>query len=191
MEWRRFRFIVRLDIVEQLGPQSSQSWPRTKVYEFFLDGAEEGFRDGVVVTNPGLSDRWSNVVLLAEGAEFAAGVLAATVGMEDHAGRGLAVLQGHVECVDDELGAHVVRDGPANYLARVTVDDGRQERPAGPGLDVGDVANPGLVWTGRVDVPQYQVNQVRGRFALHGGALVGLGSTLTSPSSFMRRWTRL
>ena len=67
--------VVRLDVAEQLGPQSSQGWPRTKVYQLFLDGAEERFRDGIVIADPGLADRWSNVVLLAEGAEFAAGVL--------------------------------------------------------------------------------------------------------------------
>ena len=56
--------VVRLDVGEQCGPQAGQGGPRSWVYEFFFDGPEEGFCDGVVVTDPGLSDRGRTLFLV-------------------------------------------------------------------------------------------------------------------------------
>ena len=51
----------------------------------------------------------------------------------------------HDQGVSDEVGAHVVGDGPADHTARVRVDHGRQVEPPFPGPQVGDIAHPDLV----------------------------------------------
>lgn len=59
------------------------------------------------------------------------------------------LVQGHLQRVEDELGAHRLQELPADDLARVDVEDERcvadaVERPA-----VGEVADPQLVGTAR------------------------------------------
>ena len=44
--------------------------------------------------------------------------------------------------IDDQAGAHVIGDRPADDGSRVQVDHRREVRPTGPGPDVGDVAAP-------------------------------------------------
>jgi hypothetical protein len=48
----------------------------------------------------------------------------------------------HLQRVDDELGAHVVGDRPADDPAAVCVLDGGEIEPALPGAHVGDVGDP-------------------------------------------------
>ena len=57
-------------------------------------------------------------------------------------------LGAHRADLGDELGAHVVGEGPADNCARTEVDDDCQIEPAGGGGDEGDVAGPGLVRSG-------------------------------------------
>ena len=49
--------------------------------------------------------------------------------------------EGHGEGVFDQLGAHVIGQGPAHHPPAGQVDDGGQIGPALPGRDVGDVAD--------------------------------------------------
>jgi hypothetical protein len=58
------------------------------------------------------------------------------------AGVGPAARDGHLERVDDELGAHVVGHAPADDPTAVGVLHGRQLQPALPGAQVGDVGQP-------------------------------------------------
>src|SRR5215218_8820002 len=53
---------------------------------------------------------------------------------------------GHLERVDDELGAQVVAHRPANDAAGEAVEDDGEVEPAGRGWDVLDVGDPELVW---------------------------------------------
>ena len=50
----------------------------------------------------------------------------APVRVHDRAGLGSALPAGHLQGVDDELGADVVRDRPAHDTAGVGVDDAQQ-----------------------------------------------------------------
>ncbi len=81
--------------------------PGAGVDEFFLVGREERFGYRIVVTNPGPSQGSANTVTLAVRVELACGVGGAPVGMKDNAGGLTATLDGHVERVGDQLGAHV------------------------------------------------------------------------------------
>jgi hypothetical protein len=94
----------------------------------------------------------------------------AVVAVEHRPGQTAADGLGGLESVLDELGAHVVGDGPADNPAGVTVDHGRQIQvlPVGQ-RQVGDVADVALVRRGGGEVPLQQVGHlVIGRFGDRG-----------------------
>ena len=67
--------VVCFDVGEPFGPQEGHRWPWSEVDEFFIDRGEEGLGDGVVVADPGFTDRGPDLVVGAERAELIAGVL--------------------------------------------------------------------------------------------------------------------
>ena len=67
-----------------------------------------------------------------------------TVGVEHHTcDVPAACRHGHVERVRDELGAHVVRCGPADHPTAEHIEDRGQVAPAFDVVEVGDVPTPG------------------------------------------------
>ena len=62
--------------------------------------------------------------------------------MMDQSRGGPAMLERHLQGVNDELCAHVVGHRPAHDPAREDVLDGGQVEPALPGSEVGDVRDP-------------------------------------------------
>ena len=82
--------------------------------------------------------------------------------------------EGHGEGVFDQLGAHMVGQGPADDLAAGQVDDGRQVGPALPSCDVGDVADIAPVELGTR--PEVALDQVLGRLG------VGIGDGGFAPA---------
>ncbi len=84
--------------------------------------------------------------------------MAALIGMVDHPGRA-SLPQRHVECVQHELSAQVVRHGPADHAATPGVDHDRQVQEPGPGRHVRDVRYPELVASLRGEVA---VHEIRG-----------------------------
>ena len=50
--------------------------------------------------------------------------------------------EGHPERVEDEVGAHVRRELPADHLAAVSVDHEREEDEALPAAQIGEVRDP-------------------------------------------------
>src|SRR5689334_12006434 len=173
--------VVRLDIFEhgRLEFVNCRPWP--SVDEFLFQGCEERFGDRVVVTDSGASDRGPYAVGSAEFTEFGAGVLGAAVGMENDAGWRVAVGDRHAQRIDDQVRAHVVGERKADHAPRVAVDHRGQERPASPGLDVGDVPDPGQVRRGGREVSTQQVGQARVEPVSQGGSLVGPGMHATQP----------
>jgi hypothetical protein len=63
-----------------------------------------------------------------------------------------SALQCLLERVDDELGAHVVLERPADDAAAEAVDDNGEVEPALPGAQVGDVGDPQPVRRRRLEV---------------------------------------
>jgi hypothetical protein len=59
---------------------------------------------------------------------------------------------GHGERVSDELGAHVIRSGPAEHPPTEQINDGGQVEPAFAGVQMREVAAPHDVGCGRVEV---------------------------------------
>jgi hypothetical protein len=77
--------------------------------------------------------------------------------MGDQACAWSAQTVGHLERVEDELGAHVRRQLPADDHPRVAVEDEGQVEEAVPGPEVGEVADPFLVRRRRAEVALHEV----------------------------------
>jgi hypothetical protein len=102
-------------------------------------------------------------------------VLAAAVGVVDQGVGRSAPRQGHLQGPQRQLGAQVIGHRPAHHAAREAVQHRRQVEPALPGADVGDIADPELVWMRRGEVPLHQVRQ-QCEGIPDGGAPVALGN---------------
>ena len=63
----------------------------------------------------------------------------------------------HPERVEDEIGAHVRCELPADDLAAVSVDDEREEDEAFPAAQIGEVRDPELVAASGAEVTLHQV----------------------------------
>ena len=86
-------------------------------------------------------------------------------------GIGVALGNGHVECVQDQFGAQVLGHRPAHHPTRERVQDHREVQPALAGALLGDVSNPQPVRPGRHEVALHQVRCWRGvRVATRGAA---------------------
>ncbi len=77
---------------------------------------------------------------------------------------------GHVQCVGDQLGSHVVGHGPSDDHPGVQIDDGGQVRPAVPGPYVSNIAAPFGVRLGRREVAADEVRCPNGAVSGDGGA---------------------
>ena len=84
------------------------------------------------------------------------------VRVEDRIWLYAAGVDGGLECVGDETGAHVVGHREADDHLGVAVDHRRQVHPAFPGADVGDVADEFHAWLGGGEVPADQVEGTGG-----------------------------
>jgi hypothetical protein len=130
--------------------------------------------------------RQDDAVVLGQGGVFGGGVLAAAVGVEDDAGRGVAGGQGIGEGVGGQFGAQVIGHGVAGDPAGGNVDDGGQVEPALAGGDVDDVATPAGVQPAGVggEVTADQAGPGRCRGVGDGGALPPSGGlALQAPGS--------
>jgi hypothetical protein len=87
------------------------------------------------------------------------------------AGIGVALGNGHVECIKDQLGAQMVGHRPADDPTRERAQDHRQVQPALACSLLGDVSHPQPVRPGRHEVPFDQVRRWSGsRVATRGAA---------------------
>jgi len=60
-------------------------------------------------------------------------------------GSGAALVKGHAERVEDEVGAHVGRELPADDATAERVDDKGEEHHSLPAAQVGQIGDPQLV----------------------------------------------
>src|SRR3954469_12655919 len=57
-----------------------------------------------------------------------------------------AVVEPHVQSIEDQLSPQVVRHGPAHNLSGEGIQHKREVKPALPASDVGDVCHPEAIW---------------------------------------------
>ena len=80
--------------------------------------------------------------------------------MHDRAGRA-APPAGHLQGIDDQFGAQVVGDGPADHAATEHVQHGRQIDPALVGGVLGDVSDPEPVRAVGMELPLHVIGPDR------------------------------
>ena len=102
-----------------------------------FEGADEGLGPGVVIGIGACGPALAHPGLAQEVPESAAAVLAATVAVEDEAGKRAARTQGLLERIEDQVGAQMAGQGSADDLARAEIDDHGQIKPARRGGDEG------------------------------------------------------
>jgi hypothetical protein len=95
--------------------------------------------------------------------------------VEDRIRGDKAGVNAHLQSVDDEAGAHVVGELPADDHSGGQVDHGGQVEPALCGFEVGDVADESLAGraAGGVEVAADQIRRCYRLLAGDRGALVG------------------
>ena len=90
-----------------------------------------------------------------------AGVLAASIRVDDQPGRRPALGDGHPQSGTDQLGRHARGHRPADDLAREQVHHHRQIQPAAAGTQVGNVGDPCLVRARGVELPVQHIGRHR------------------------------
>ena len=91
-----------------------------------------------------------------------AGILPATVAVNDQSGRWTALPDGHLQSVADKTCRRARRHRPAHHLAGEQVQQPRQIEPTRAGSDVGDVGHVGSVERARLELSRH-FRQLAGR----------------------------
>lgn len=86
--------------------------------------------------------------------------------MDELVAGGSAMLDGHADGVEDQLGAQVVGHSPADDAAGVGVDHDGEVEESFPGAQVGDIGDPQPVRCGGGELPLDQVRRGRGSCGL-------------------------
>jgi hypothetical protein len=106
---------------------------------FRLEGTEEAFHDGVVITVA--HSAHTDLAVVDEQMELVAlaGKLTALVGVMQETGCWLTSAQGHLESVFHQHRFHVVCHRPADHPAGIQIQDHCQVQPTFRGVDVGEI----------------------------------------------------
>src|SRR5581483_521916 len=87
--------------------------------------------------------------LVPAGYIFSAGILHAAIGVVNASGWGLALFESDFQRRHTQLSIDALGDRPADDLARVAIQDSRQEDKPLEDSNVGDIGDPGLVESGQ------------------------------------------
>lgn len=131
------------------------------VVELGFQGGPERFLLRVVEAHAGASDRQAQLEALRGPGELGRGVLAAAVGVEDHAA-GVAMAEGHgfTHRVLNQVSVQAVAEGVAEHAPRTAVTHRTQVQPALTGRQVGDVGGPDPVELAGVEPALDQVGKL-------------------------------
>src|ERR1041385_4119770 len=124
--------VVALDVFEDFDLGIGGRVEAAALEHFVFEGAEEGFGPGVVVGVGARGHALAQAGLGESLAESDAAILAAAIAVEDGlmAGAGLERL---LEGGEDEFGAEVIGETPADDASGVQIDDNGEVEPAGTG----------------------------------------------------------
>ena len=92
------------------------------IEQFFLERGEEALHAGIVIAIPDAAEALGNAAVLQSLPEKSAGVLAATVGVEDGAAE-REVACGGLKRIDTQLGTHIAVHAQGEDLSVETIHD--------------------------------------------------------------------
>jgi len=161
------------------------------VEQFTFEGGEEAFTHGIVKTITDRAHGRADAGFAAAATKGQGSVLASMIGMVDDI-LGMALLDSHLQSLQDQLRAQVSCHGPANDPAAPGVEhDGQIEKPS-PGWDIGDIRHPEFI---RAAGCKVALDQIGGWLCIWPslGGVRRFGGRLTPRKSaaFIRRATRL
>ncbi len=135
-----------------------------------LERAFERLGDGAVGAVADRADRCRDASVGEAVALADRGVLAASVAVMNHVAAGqITPPDRHLQGVEDEVGAEVVGDLPADDGSAVDVEDEGDVHPSLPGRGVGDVGQPQLVGPGRHEAAIDQIRRAKRAVVGRGG----------------------
>jgi hypothetical protein len=126
------------------------------IEQLALQGGKEALAQSVVEAVAHRAHRGANPRLTATLAEGQGGVLCTLIGVVDHP-FGPTLLQGHVQSLQNQLGAQMGRHRPADDPAAPGIHHHRQVQESCPGRDVGDVGHPEPIPARGGEVPLHQI----------------------------------
>ena len=109
------RVVPALDVLEDGASKSGSRRPSAGIDELALDGGEEALGHCIVPALALAPDREDDAVGPGQLGKVTARILTAPVGMKDHAPLWCTVGERHGEGVGDQLGAHVIGQGPPDH----------------------------------------------------------------------------
>jgi hypothetical protein len=140
--------VKHFDVIEDFPAGSGAGVKGTAIDQIQFEGGPEAFHGGVVIAITPSAHGSDDSGLMEGPAVITAGVLDATIGMQDQANWRMAMGQGHGQRLQDQGGVDVWTHGPADDLAAVEIQDGGQIKPSFLGLNIGNISGPQLVGRG-------------------------------------------
>lgn len=141
------------------GARFSRGVEAGAVEQFAFEGGEEAFTQGIVKAITDRAHGRADVRFAAAVTKGKGRVLAAMIGMVDDI-LGMALLDSHLQSLQDQLRAQVSGHGPADDPAAPGVEhDGQIQEPS-PGWDVGNVSYPEFI---RAAGREVTLDQIGGR----------------------------
>src|SRR6185312_10139724 len=125
-----------------------------------LKSGEERLRHSIVVTYPGAADGLPEAMYLQRPGELTGRVVAPSVRMKNSTLGERAIAGRHLDSLLDKRSPVIIVHGPADHGLRVAVDNRRQEKPALPRRDVGDIADHFLAGRISGEIPVHQIGDV-------------------------------
>ena len=142
------RVVPSFDAFEHREPRLGLGLEAPAVQEFLFERCEEALRHRIVVGIADRAHRGHDVHFLAALAERVARVLGDFQRSSQHLAIGGVAWDDQrvgLQSGQDELGAQMRLDRPADDLARPHIEYDRQIQKARPGRNVSDIGNPQLV----------------------------------------------
>ena len=155
-----FRIVPEFDVPHNVTARVLTSRILGAVNALVLQSSEERLRHRIVVTDPGAADGLPEVMHLQRLSELAGRVVAAAVRMENSTRSERAIAGSHLDSLLDKRGLVIIIHGPADHGFRVAIDNRRQEKPALPGRDIGNVADHLLAGRLSGEIPAHEVGNV-------------------------------
>src|ERR1017187_5998565 len=120
------------------------------VQPLHLQRAEQRLRAGVVPAVSLAAHRWRNAMPLQYLTEVVAGVLAATIAVEDQPCllAWIAFEPRHLQSIDHQVALHIWPHRPAHHFPAEQIDYYRKKQPTFVGRDIRQISNPRLVGRG-------------------------------------------
>ena len=133
------------DVFVDRSSSAHSSRPQVSVHQLTFERTEEALDDGIVVAlaaaaHAALHPGRPQLALVRK-----ARVLAAAIGVMQHAALRSSIAKRHRQRTVDELGAHVRLHRPADDAARPEIHHDREVEPAFVRAHVGDVGRPDLI----------------------------------------------